>query len=297
MSHVKPSVKLKMNLGLTTGTAGAPPSFSPPSFSQSSFARPPLATPPRARRRSCLTLVLTLALPVLLGGCNALTRLSEVGDQPKISAIENPAARPSYRPVSMPMPDPESVVRSPNSLWRSGARAFFKDQRAVRVGDILTVMIEIEDEAQINNSTTRSRSNADSAGIGGLFGYESSLNQILPDAVNPSRLVDLSSTLSNQGAGKIDRDESIKLKLAAVVTQVLPNGNMVLHGRQEVRVNFEVRELQIAGIVRPEDIKTDNTIAYDKIAEARISYGGRGHISDVQQPRYGSQVLDIFLPF
>jgi len=247
--------------------------------------------------RPTLPVVLAAALPLVLGGCNALTRLSEVGEAPKMTEIVNPAARSNYRPVSMPMPEPESVVRSPNSLWRTGARAFFKDQRAARVGDILTISIEIKDEAEISNSTIRTRSNSDKAGVGGFFGYEASLNRILPEAVDPSNLVDLSSTLSNQGTGKIDRDESIKLKLAAVITQVLPNGNMVLQGRQEVRVNFEVRELQIAGIIRPEDIKTDNTISYDKIAEARISYGGRGHISDVQQPRYGSQVLDIFLPF
>lgn len=257
-------------------------------------ATPQAPRPSTGRRLSVLVLA---SLPLLAGGCNALNRLAEVGDAPKMSEIENPAAKSNYRPVSMPMPEPESVVRSPNSLWRAGARAFFKDQRAARVGDILTVTIEIKDEAQINNTTSRSRTNADKAGMGGFFGYESSLNRILPEAVDPSNLVDLSSSLSNQGAGKIDRDETIKLKLAAVITQVLPNGNMVLQGRQEVRVNFEVRELQIAGLVRPEDIKTDNTIAYDKIAEARISYGGRGHISDVQQPRYGSQVLDIFLPF
>ena len=182
-------------------------------------------------------------------------------------------------------------------MWRAGSRAFFKDQRAAHVGDILTVLIAIDDTAEITNTTTRSRTNTEDASVNALFGYESSLNAVLPEAINPGSLIDLDSQTSNKGVGTIERGETIELKIAAIISQKLPNGNLVLHGRQEVRVNYEVRELQIAGIIRPEDITSSNTISYEKIAEARIAYGGRGHISDVQQPRYGTQVIDILFPF
>jgi flagellar L-ring protein precursor FlgH len=197
----------------------------------------------------------------------------------------------------MPMPQTADRKRAPNSLWRHGARAFFKDQRAARVGDLLTVMISMEDSAKINNKTTRGRTNSEDASATSLLGFETKLSGILPNAVNPASLLDLDSTTSNVGEGTINRDEKIELKVAAVITQKLPNGNLVLSGRQEVRVNFEVRQLQVVGVIRPEDIKADNTITSDKIAEARISYGGKGHISDIQQPRYGTQILDVIFPF
>jgi len=162
---------------------------------------------------------------------------------------------------------------------------------------VVTVNITIEDSAVINNTSTRTRTNTDDASANAFLGYESSLSRVLPEAVLPGSLIDLDSTTSNAGAGAIDRDETINLKVAAVVTQVLPNGNLVIQGRQEVRVNFEVRQLQIAGIIRHEDISSSNTISYEKIAEARIAYGGERHISDFQQPRYGTQVLDIIFPW
>jgi len=231
-----------------------------------------------------------------LAGCSALDRLAGIGETPNMSAIQNPQASAGYRPVSMPMPPPMTAERQPASLWAAGSRGFFKDQRASRVGDILTVLIEINDKGEIENTTTRSRTNTDSASINNLFGLQGIINRALPGTDNQT-LVDLGSALSNEGKGTIDRSEEINLKVAATITQVLPNGNLVVIGRQEVRVNYEVRELQIAGVIRQEDITTLNTISYEKMAEARISYGGRGHITDVQQPRYGSQVLDILLPF
>lgn len=234
---------------------------------------------------------------VSLGGCNALSRLSDVGDEPELSRIENPAVLHGNEPVTMPMPAPLVVERQPNSLWRPGSRAFLKDQRASEVGDILTVIIDIEDEASISNTTQRSRANGEDAALGGFLGYESSLDAILPEAVNPGNLVDLSSNSNSQGSGSVNRDEDINLRIAALVTQVLPNGNLVIAGSQEVRVNYEVRALQVAGLIRPEDITSINTIRYDQIAEARIVYGGRGQISDVQQPRYGQQIYDIIWPF
>ncbi len=232
-----------------------------------------------------------------LGGCSAVDRLKDVGETPKLSTIENPVMQAGYRPVSMPMPVPEKISYSPNSLWRTGARAFFEDQRARRVGDILTVIVEISDKAEIENTTTRNRDNSESANVAKFAGVEEILKAILPKSVDLNELIAATSKSNSEGGGEIDREEKISTKIAAVVTQVLPNGNMAIEGRQEIRVNFEMRELIVAGVVRPEDITSRNTVPISKIAEARISYGGRGQISDVQQPRYGQQILDILLPF
>jgi len=240
---------------------------------------------------------LIAALGLALSGCNMMNRLAAVGEEPKLSAIQSPAPLAAPQEVSLPMPAPLPVERQPNSLWRPGSRAFLKDQRASNVGDILTVIIEIADNAAINNATTRSRTNAENSSASAFLGYEQSLGAILPEAVDPTNLIDLDSDSSSAGAGGVTRNESINLRVAALVTQVLPNGNLVLAGRQEVRVNYEKRELQVAGIIRPEDITSQNTIDYDQIAEARIAYGGQGQISDVQQPRYGQQVFDIIWPF
>ena len=237
-------------------------------------------------------------ITVGLSACNMINRLSEVGSTPTLSTIENPAnIVAGGQEISLPMPAPVDVERPPSSLWRPGSRAFLKDQRAAEVGDILTVIIEINDSAAISNRTNRSRTNAEDASATSFLGYEASLASILPSAVDATDLVDLDSTSSSEGAGAVARDESINLRVAALVTQVLPNGNLVVAGRQEVRVNYEVRELQVAGLIRPQDITSTNQINYDQIAEARIAYGGRGQISDVQQPRYGQQVFDIIWPF
>jgi flagellar L-ring protein FlgH len=244
--------------------------------------------------RSVLALVPVIALAALNGGCSAIDRLVNVGEKPKLAAIENPTAKPGYKPVQMPMPVPQPASYSPNSLWRNGSRAFFKDQRAQQVGDILTVAVKITDNASIANETQRSRDNSENAQIDSFFGKTKLplLNKDLP--VN---LLTTESKSSVDGKGSVTRQEALLTNVAAVVTQVLPNGNLVIEGKQEVRVNFELRELIVAGIVRPEDIQSDNTIDSNKIAEARIAYGGRGQITDVQQPRYGQQVMDIILPF
>lgn len=230
----------------------------------------------------------------LLGACSAADRLTQIGATPALSAIESPTAQAGYRPVVMPMPEPEVVSYQSNSLFRSGARGFFKDQRAHRVGDILTVKIEISDKATISNESSRGRTSTNAAGVGGVLG---SIFSVFAPEVTAATAIDVSSGLNDAGTGSINRSESLKTEVAAVITQVLPNGNLVIEGHQEVRVNFEIRDLVVAGIVRPEDIAADNTIESGKIAEARIAYGGRGQISDVQQPRYGQQVLDAILPF
>lgn len=232
-----------------------------------------------------------------LGACGTADRLANVGKAPALSAMEDPTSQPGYKPVSLPMPTPEPVTYQSNSLWRQGSRAFFKDQRARQVGDLVTVKVKVTDKANIDNSTKRSRTNAEGLGASNLFGYENKLDKFLPDGSKAGSLLKLDSDTSSEGAGSVRRSETLTTNVAAIVTQVLPNGNLVVEGKQEIRVNFEIRELIVAGIIRPEDIESDNTIDSTKIAQARIAYGGRGQISDVQQPRYGQQVMDILLPF
>lgn len=236
-----------------------------------------------------------MALGFSVAGCNTVDRLANVGKAPKLAAIQNPQAHAGYRPVEMPMPTPEPVSYAPNSLWQSGARAFFNDQRARRVGDILTVLVTVSDSATISNETARSRASSNDFGASAGGVVNKLINQVTPDLTAGAQ-IDYESGTSDKGTGSVNRSEQLTTKVAAVIVQVLPNGNMVIEGRQEVRVNFEVRELLIAGIVRPEDIDASNEIESSKIAEARISYGGRGQITDVQQPRYGQQVMDIILP-
>jgi flagellar L-ring protein precursor FlgH len=243
---------------------------------------------------TALRFAAALACLALLGACSTIDKLANIGEAPKLTAIENPTAQPGYRPVSMPMPPPEQAYYQPNSLFSNEANGFFKDQRAHKIGDILLVQVTIADKAQIANTTASSRSGSNGAGVGGVLG--SLFNSAVP-GVDASKAVDLTSNMANTGAGSVNRSETVDTQVAAVVTQVLGNGNLVIEGHQEVRVNFEVRDLIVAGIVRPEDIGSDNTIPSSKIAEARIAYGGRGQITDVQQPRYGQQVMDAILPF
>jgi flagellar L-ring protein precursor FlgH len=236
-----------------------------------------------------------MVLASLAGGCSSLDRIKNIGEQPALAAIENPTTKPGYQPVHMPMPEPTPAVYNENSLWRSGSREFFKDQRAHQVGDILTVTVNITDNAKTANETQRSRTNTEDSGVTDFIGSKTIKNPAT--SILPGKILTADSTASSDGKGSINRQEAVQTNVAAVVTQVLPNGNLVVEGKQELRVNFEVRELIVAGIVRPEDIQSDNTIDSTKIAQARISYGGRGQIMDIQQPRYGQQVTDVLLPF
>jgi flagellar L-ring protein precursor FlgH len=231
-----------------------------------------------------------------LGGCMG-DRLDHLGKPPSMSPMENPQDDPSYHAVSLPMPVQPPAQPQTASLWQSGARAFFKDQRASKVGDIMTVVINIDESAKIDNTTTRSRDNGETAGIPHFFGLETAVGGIMPDGFDPNKLIDMSSTSKSTGSGNVDRKEKIELQVAAIIVDQLPNGNFIIAGKQEVRVNYELRELTVKGIVRPQDVSPANSINYNQIAEARISYGGRGQITDVQQPRYGQQVLDMVLPF
>jgi flagellar L-ring protein precursor FlgH len=193
----------------------------------------------------------------------------------------------------MPMPARQPSPNEANALWRSGSRAFFKDQRAAQVGDIVTVVVNIKDAANLKNVTSAARASTETAGLPNLFGLES----ILPKTVTAASLVSASSGNSNTGTGQIQRNESVTLRLAGIVTQVLPNGNLVVAARQEFMVNSELRDLQITGVIRPQDIASDNTVQHDRMAEARIAYGGKGQLTDLQRARWGQQMLDILMPF
>lgn len=248
-------------------------------------------------RRTALRFTAVLLMSTTLGACNTLSRISDIGGGPKLSHIQNPVTRPNYQPVSLPMPAPQKIEDNPNSLWRSGAKAFFKDHRAKQVGDILTVSLDITDSASLSNITVGSRTDSENTGVPNLLGYETKLSKILPHAVDPSSLMSFSDSHATNGTGTINRSESISLTFAAVVTQVLPNGELVIMGHQEVKVNSELRQLVLTGVVRPDDIESDNTIDQTKIAEMRVAYGGRGTLSDLQEPRWGTQLWDIVFPF
>jgi flagellar L-ring protein precursor FlgH len=237
------------------------------------------------------------ALILLALAATGCERLSELGRPPQLAGIENPVADPNWRQVSMPMPVAAEPIASANSLWRPGSRTFLRDQRAAAPGDLVTVLVSIQDQAQLQNESTSEREGSDTLGLPRLLGIETALTRWLPNSVDPSRLVQTNGSRSATGNGSIRRNETVTLRVAATVVQALPNGNLVVTGRQQVRVNSELRDLTVSGIIRPQDIGSDNTVRHDRLAEARIAYGGRGTISDMQRPRVGQQLLDIVLPF
>jgi flagellar L-ring protein precursor FlgH len=240
---------------------------------------------------------LALMALLALAGCGQAERLSRIGRAPDMSPVSNPTEDPRWRPVTMPMPQAREAPPMANSLWRPGSSTFLRDQRAAQVGDLITVLVEIQDTAQLQNRTQRSRNGTESMGIPNMLGLETQTRRLLPRGADPANLINTNGTGTSDGSGTVRRDERITLRLAATVTQSLPNGNMVVAGRQEVRVNNELRELSVQGIVRTQDIASDNTVRHDRLAEARIAYGGRGSLSDIQQPRLGQQLIDILSPF
>jgi len=241
----------------------------------------------------------------MLSGCGAVGHLKAVGKPPKMTAMEqtpSPVVQPSLGlqgatnragGEAMAMATPPAAPNA--SLFRTGAGAFFRDQRAGRVGDILTIRINVADKAAVDNTTTRSRGGSEKSGIASLLGLQTPLAKLT--GTDPSTLVDTNSTSQSNGAGNTSRSETINMTIAATVVGVMPNGNLVIRGKQEMRVNFELRELVVSGIVRPEDIARDNSIRHSQIAEARISYGGRGQLTDAQQARWGQQIYDALFPF
>ncbi|MDX2095635.1 MAG: flagellar basal body L-ring protein FlgH [Alphaproteobacteria bacterium] len=249
-----------------------------------------------------MTWLLLTATALSLSACgNTLRKLDQIGEQPPLTKVENPQTRSDYKPLSWPLPDPEgATTRTSNSLWQPGARGFFRDQRATRVGDILKVNVSIADSAKFDNTSNANRTTADNTSINALGGLEAKIGSLIPFkgvSTNPANLLDVSGNTQTNSTGKIDRKETIKTQVAALVTQVLPNGNLVIEGTQEILVNFEVREISVRGVIRPQDITSENSVDSAQIAQARIVYSGRGRISDIEQPRWGSQAVEILSPF
>lgn len=235
-----------------------------------------------------------LAVSVALAGCG---KLDQVGRAPEFSALEGSNQHYAMYSAALPEDLPPGTPTDASSLWTAGTDSLFGDRRAAQRGDILTVVIEIDDSASISNSTGRSRSGQQSSGLTDFLGIPQRIDEALPDGASMADAYGAKSSSTFKGSGSVARKEQLTLRVAVTVVEELPNGVLRIEGQQEVRVNYEMRELIVTGFVRPIDISRQNEITYDKIAGARIAYGGRGQITDVQQPTYGQQVADIVLPF
>lgn len=228
---------------------------------------------------------------------NACGRTDHLGKPPSFTSNTETPEHVAMLWPGLPLTAVSQRTADSASLWSGGQQSLFGDRRAIKKGDILTVVIEIDEKAEISNDTSRSRSGSEKLGISQFFGLTQRADARLPEGASMADAVELGSDSSSEGKGTVKRKEKLTLRIAATIVDVLPNGVLSIIGSQELRVNFEMRELSVAGYVRPEDISRLNEITYDKIAAARVSYGGRGQITDVQQPRYGQQILDAILPF
>ena len=235
-----------------------------------------------------------LLLTTVLCACG---RIEGVGKPPEISSVANTNEHYAMMRVPLPKTSVPELATDSASLWKSGRNSLLGNQRAEQIGDIVTVVVEIDERAEISNSSSRGRSGSESLELPSLLGIPQRINDVLPSGASVDTAVSTNSSSSSSGDGSIKRNEKFSIRVAATVVDVLQNGVLTIQGSQEVRVNFELRELLVSGYVRPADINRRNEVSYDRIAAARISYGGRGQITDVQQPRYGQQIADIVLPF
>ncbi len=230
----------------------------------------------------------------VLGACSPL---AQVGKAPDFSPLEGSYQHHAMYSAPFPETADMNAPSDASSLWTATQASLLGDRRASHRGDILTVVIEIDDRAEISNSTGRNRSGSQQMAVPHMLGIPQRLDRELPDGASMGQAIDTSSASSFSGTGSVSRNEKLTLRIAATVVEELPNGVLRIEGQQEVRVNFELRELIITGYVRPADISRQNEVTYDKMAGARVSYGGRGQITDVQQPKYGQQISEILSPF
>lgn len=231
-----------------------------------------------------------------LASCTTLERLKRVGKAPDFAKLEVPIDEEQLSPEEKEA-EQRAHVKKTNSLWQPGATSFFRDNRAWKVGDILRVKVKVSDKATLNNSTKQKRGGTNTSSATEFFGKKRAILATIGMDKGATNLVDMSGNRDTSGSGDISRKEIVETQVAAMVRQVMANGNLVIEGHQEIRVNSELREVKVAGIIRPRDIGSDNSIGSEQIAEARISYGGRGVVSDMQDPRVGSQIADILSPF
>lgn len=249
---------------------------------------------------NALTMACILTASTILSGCQStLDKLDHINKPPPMTEVKNPITEPDYQPLTWPMPSTPAPEREyANTLWQPGARAFFRDGRASRVGDILKVNVQINDRLQFTNRTEASRVTTDNSTSAETLGLAEKASKIIPQLrFNPTALTDIAGNNNVRGSGVINRQDIITTQIAALITQRLPNGNFVIEGAQEILMNQDVREVSVSGVVRPEDIKSDNTIDSTQVAQARIVYTSRGQLSDQQKPRWGGQVIDAISPF
>ncbi|MCW3797162.1 flagellar basal body L-ring protein FlgH [Sphingomonas sp. BN140010] len=253
--------------------------------------------------------LLVIAAALALTGCAVANTVTSVGRAPRFSKpteVPAPALEPSIassgRSDQAPAPSvpreavTEAALEPTASLFRAGASGLFRDNRAYQKGDILIVRVAVNDSASLSNTTVRTRTGNEIASLASLLGVDKLIDRVLPGKA-PSASVGGDSKSGSNGSGSINRAEKLNLTLSAVVTDVGPNGNLLIRARQEMRVNNELRELVVTGLIRPQDVARDNSIQHTQIAEARVLYGGRGQLTSAQQARWGQQIYDALFPF
>lgn len=249
-----------------------------------------------------------ILVPLVLSNCS---KIATVGEPPQMTHIKDPREVPGYEPIQMPMPEPTLASDRPtNSLWQTGSRAFFKDQRAGKVGDVLSVEVMVDRTQYMRMNPDIERTSTSKTVVNAAMGLTAPMQRLAKNAIKtltgkaPPKaasasptLADMSSTPVQKATATYDVQDKMQFTMSAVIIQILPNGNMVIQGREEVRLINELREIEIKGIIRREDINSNNKISSQKIANLRISYGGRGDLSDAQQAPWGQQYLNKLLPF